>query len=1163
MFGFGFGFGFAGSLFFMDVTKENAKDVQGEFLLNPVLVKAKFGILEAELSALRKFGELHHDKIEGFIAEFYQWMYTLPEFNIFFTNAPLVEHVKQKQILYWKEFFSANITDVYLTNRERIGVIHAKIGLPIHSYCAAMTYSFVWWTKKIEAFRKDAAGSKEGSGFFSEIIIAFQKLIQLDIAIITHTYHKYTEKTWKDIASETQSIIEDMSRVTKAVVNGDYSMRLQADADKPLNISINQMIENLDKSDKENKRETWIKTGQTELADQLRGDQDLVKSADTMIHFLTTYLGASVGVFYLVTAAQELQLIASYAYTHRKNLSNKFKPGEGLIGQALLEKKILVVDDLPEDYLLVGSGLGSAASKSILIVPIMMDGKVFAVMELATLKEFTELHIDFITIIAESLAVTLESAQARSKMQELLQDSEEKSKVLEAQKKQMLTINKDLEEKALELKSSEEELKTQSEQLQASNEELEEKTQLLEEQKRNIERKNLELEASKKQLEEKAEELQTSGKYKSEFLSNMSHELRTPLNSLLILAQNLSANEEENLTEDQVKASQIIYNSGRDLLNLINDILDLSKVESGKLLIELEELNLQHVLDTCYEKIKPLAEQKKIDFSFQKTGTLPEIFIGDELRIEQILKNLLSNAIKFTESKGKVTLNVYIPEKSEVEAQSLKTEKIIAFAITDTGIGIDKKNKKIVFEAFKQSDGSISRKHGGTGLGLTISQQLAHILGGKVGLESELGKGSTFTLYLPIEENVKKSKNKTGSAKQNQKISLSNKKRERRTTPLILLIEDDKNFLNIMEKSLNHRGFLSLVASDGETGLKYAKEQLPDAIILDVGLPDIGGLSVLDALKADPETKNIPIHIVSGADVKRPALEKGALGYIQKPLDKTKLDLLINKASEVLDEPVQNILLVEDEDIQREAICKLLNSDNLSITLAKTGKEAEKQLRKARFHCMILDLKLPDMLGEELLEKISGDPAIILPPVIIHTARDLSEEEQKRLSTYTPTIILKTADAPERLTEEVALFLHKITEEKTFSSQSSSDVFTGKKILLVDDDMRNNIALGATLRKQGMQVITADNGEMALECLEKNDVVHMVLMDIMMPVMDGYTAMKKIREDQQLKDIPIIALTAKAMVGDKEKCIEAGANEYLAKPIDLEKLFTLMKVWIH
>ncbi|MCF6777210.1 response regulator [Thiotrichales bacterium 19X7-9] len=1153
----------------MTIMDEN-KNAQLSLLLEPGIVKSKFNISDKDLEILSLFGQKHNEDVDIFINDFYRWMQGLPEFSQFFQSSDTVERVKRQQIDYWHEFFRGQITSEYLKNRVRIGAVHANIGLPIHSYCAAMNYSSEWWKHKIESFKSETAkGTKAASATKAafELASAFNKLIQLDITIITETYHQNTQKRLQETLKETQNIVHDVTKVAESVIQGDYSTKL--DGETNLNIAINQMIDGLDMAAKENKREAWLKTGQAQLAEKLRGDLDMASLCHNTIEYIVKYLSAQVGVFYLLKGDQ-LILMGSYAYQHRKNLSNEFKIGEGIIGQTVLEKQSMIIENLPDDYLPIGSGLGSANARTLLIKPVVFEGNVKAIIEIGAFNKFEDIHLAFLDVVNDGIAVAIESAKSRDKMADLLKDSQVKSKELEAQSEKLEAINKDLEAQSEKIKASQEELKSQSDELQATNEELEEKTQALEEQKLDIERKNSDLEKSKQLLQDKASELQTSSKYKSEFLSNMSHELRTPLNSLLILAQSFMDNDDGNLSEDQIEKAGIIYNSGKDLLNLINDILDLSKVEAGKLKVELSQYSPETLVKSLHTSLDPLAKKNDINFKFNIGKTVTTKAVSDPMRLEQILKNLLSNAIKFTPPGGDVTLSVFKPEDDDHFSRNAlhDIDNIIAFAVKDTGIGITKEDQNAIFEAFQQVDGATNRKYNGTGLGLTISRQLAQLLGGEIQLESEVDQGSTFTLLVPVNlsgdmkvmitESTHKSENQAKKS-----VSSSN---TLNTEPLILVIEDDDQFKKILTSNLSDKKLQYVTTSTAKEGFEIARKRSPTAIILDVGLPDMSGLELLEQLKAHNDTKEIPVHIVSASDVKEKSITKGAVGFISKPLDKSKLMMLIDNASDVLQEPINKVLIVEDDQIQAQAIAKSIDSDHAEVSIASSAKEAVKILKSKRVHCMILDLKLPDKSGLDLLSEINNDQTIIQPAVIINTAKDITQKEEQQLNQYTPTIVLKGADSPQRLTDEVNLFLHKTGHKSQidysqFKTLKGIDL-SGYKIMLVDDDMRNNIALGSYLRKHGLETVIADNGQLALDCLEDNQDVDLVLMDVMMPVMDGYTTMKKIRAQKAYQSLPIIALTAKAMSEDRDKCIKAGANDYLTKPVDLEKLFNLMNVWL-
>lgn len=1151
---------------------ENIEDIDvSEFksLLDPAVVRAKFDISEDELRLLSEFGSSLDSDVKDFIEDFYVWMQKLAEYPQFFKNTGTVDRVKGEQIRYWNDFFKGDITNKYLRTRIHIGTVHARIGLPIHSYCSAMNFSMNWWTAKI----LEGKDEKLEQAARAQLVKIISKLIQLDVSLVTQTYHQQTQKKLQATLDETQKIVHDVTKVAQSVVEGDFTTTLKNDG--KLNVAINKMIKSLNESAEKNRREAWVKTGHAQLSERLSGDIDIPTLCSNAIDFLTKYFEAQVGVFYIINSDNELELMGSYAYQHRKNLSNKFKVGESLIGQAVLEKKTIIIENVPADYMKVSSGLGEATVKSLMVFPIVVEGHIKGVIEIGKLKDFNELHLELSNVVNEMIGVSLEVAKNKERMNELYEDSQRKSKALEEQSAKLEATNADLKEKAAKIKASEEELKQQSEELQATNEELEEKTEALEAQKRDIEKKNRDLQESKRLIEEKAKELQRSGKYKSEFLSNMSHELRTPLNSLLILSQTLMENTDGNMSDEQVEQAGIINQSGKDLLNLINDILDLSKVEAGKLNIESESFVIEDLVDGLNTMLSPVAKNNQVNFSCQCSSSLPQTLISDPMRIEQILKNLLSNALKFTDKGGDVTLKVGKAESSQKFINSnLKPESTIFFAVRDTGIGIPDDEQDTIFKAFQQVDGSINRRYGGTGLGLTISRQLAELLGGEIQLQSKVGEGSTFTLFLPLEKGEDIAKpDDTMSALDDILQANAPTGATKREKPLVLLIEDDPNFKDILENSLQERSVDFLSCSLGEEGVNLAKKHLPTAIILDVGLPDVSGLSVLETLRSDKKTANIPVHIVSAADVRTSSIQKGAVGFINKPVDKEGLSKLLDNASTIIQEPIKEVLIVEDNEIERDAIIKSIDSDNIHISYASSAAEAEGILKQKRVHCMILDLHLPDASGKDFLQKISDNPNIVLPAIIVHTAQDITPEEEQELNAYAPSVVLKSADSQSRLSDEVNLFLHKITadespvESNVFKSlpkveSKGTQDFKGRKILLVDDDMRNNIALGSYLRRHGLETITADNGELALSRLKENKDIDLVFMDIMMPVMDGYTTMQHIREDETNKELPIIALTAKAMSDDRKKCIESGANDYLTKPVDLDKLFSVMRVWL-
>ncbi|MGZ8830135.1 MAG: response regulator, partial [Thermoanaerobaculia bacterium] len=870
-------------------------------------------------------------------------------------------------------------------------------------------------------------------------------------------------------------------------------------------------------------------------------------------------------------------------------------------------------------------------------------GEVKAVIELASFLPFSQIHQLFLDQLAETVGVVINMIAANMRTAELLEQSQSltlelqsQSEELRNQQDELKRSNAELEAQATTLRTSEELLKDQQEELQQVNEELEEKASLLAEQNRKVESKNEEVEAARLALEEKAEQLALSSKYKSEFLANMSHELRTPLNSLLILARLLGENKDGNLTPKQVEFAQTILSSGSDLLSLINDVLDLSKVEAGKMDVTPTDVQLEEVKDFVQRNFDALADQKGLTFNVDLASDLPPAIHTDGGRLQQVLKNLLSNAFKFTH-EGNVTLTVRRAEKGRrFQNQVLeKSSEVLAFAVTDTGVGIPKEKQRLIFEAFQQADGTTSRKYGGTGLGLSISREIARLLGGEIRVESTEDKGSTFTLFLPARyvpldrgpnwQPSDDSQNYISSSRQAQpnKYAEESKWAAPRTTPgpgspsrasasrdqrrrspggvgdalqyrperrsvaqtvipddreaieegdrTVLIVENDQNFARVLLDMARDKGFKGVVELDGGAGLMTAREVRPDAITLDVDMPGMNGLEVLDRLKRDPETRHIPVHIISGVEQKREGLKAGAMAYLTKPVSKDALDDAFSRISSFIDTVPKSLLVVEDNDAQRQSIVELIAHDDVDIVAVGSAEDALMQLENRRFDCMVLDLGLKgEMTGFDLLEKVKSDTAKSELPIIIYTGRELSAQDETRIKKYAETIILKDVKSPERLLDETALFLHrieaKLPEQKRKMLEHLHDadsVVAGKKVLVVDDDVRNIFSLTSMLEDHGMVVRFAENGRQALDQLNKDPEVDAVLMDIMMPEMDGYETTRAIREMEQFKTLPIIALTAKAMKGDREKCIAAGASDYITKPVDTDQLLSLLRVWLY
>ena len=933
-----------------------------------------------------------------------------------------------------------------------------------------------------------------------------------------------------------------------------------------------------------NDNNQWMQSSIVKIGDLLQGEKTIVDLGNQVLTALADILDFQIASIFFNNDG-ELELASSYSYNVRKSNLSKFKFGEGLVGQSALEQKTLIYTDVPDDYISIKSGLGEITPSVIVVIPLIYQKEVIAVIEMGSTKEITQTKLNFLSQISENLAVGFNSINTRTEMKVLLSKTQAQSEELRVQQEELVSSNKELEEQTNALKVSEEELQQQQEELRVTNEELEEKTKFLELQKTDIENKNDELEIVGIDLERKATELEAASKYKSEFLANMSHELRTPLNSLLILSGSLSENKEGNLNEEQVESAEIIYKSGNDLLTMINDILDLSKIESGKMDVNIASVKISSISDNINDYFKLSAKQKNIDFIITTDNNVPLQISTDQQKVEQIIKNFMSNALKFT-SNGSITL--HFSAKQDMGDSKQNTLRI---SVIDTGIGIPEDKQNAIFEAFQQADGSISRKFGGTGLGLSISRELAKLLGGKIHLESKVGEGSDFTFYLPIVDNIEKSASNKVTNQIVEKVE-NNQTDLKDQAPsmfddsrpdfidddfeiiadgdeVILVIEDDHTFAKILYKQCNERGFKCVVSPTGEYGIVIADKLTPSAIILDIKLPGIDGWRVLDLLKENPNTRHIPVHIMSGDNETIAASSKGAIGYLTKPIKKGVLDEAFGKIESFINKKTGNLLLVEDDDNLRRSIKILIGDENVSITDAPSGEEALELLIENHYDCMILDLGLSDMTGFDLIEKINKSK-ISRPPIIVYTGKDLTKKENEMLEKYAESIIIKGVKSEERLLDETALFMHRVIADMPNKQQTviksmhaSEDVFKDKTVLIVDDDMRNIFALKKVLSDQNMIVTRADNGKAALEIIKNNPKFDIILMDIMMPEMDGYETMRAIRKMVDQRDVPIIALTAKAMKEDRQKCIEAGANEYMAKPIVIEKLLSLLRVWLY
>jgi CheY-like chemotaxis protein/CHASE3 domain sensor protein len=922
-------------------------------------------------------------------------------------------------------------------------------------------------------------------------------------------------------------------------------------------------------------RESWLRAGQLGLSGLMQGDLPLDRLGDNILRYLSEYLNAQVGAIFIAEGSS-LRRVAGFGLPGDFEAAS-VRPGDGLAGQAAKDNRPLRVRDVPQDYLPVSSGTGRAAPAELLIAPASVDGRVYAVVEFGFFGKVSAAKEQLLDRASEAIGAAVRAARDRSRLEDLLQETQQQAQELQNREEELRVNNEELEEQSRALRESRTQLESQQAELEQINAQLEEQTQVLEHQKESLVK-------SHAVLSQKSAELQRANAYKSEFLANMSHELRTPLNSTLILAKLLADNKDGNLNETQVKYAQTISAAGNDLLSLINDVLDLSRIEAGKIEVAPESVSISEVLVPLNEMFQPAAAEKGLKLVAAVDPGAPHHIDTDPQRLRQILRNLLSNALKFTQ-RGEIELRV----------TSSTPPGTVSFAVRDTGVGIEPHQHEVIFEAFRQADGSIHRKFGGTGLGLSISRDLARLLGGGIAVNSTPGAGSTFTLTIPVRYSVAAAPAPApapvtpgaGSTSSPAAHALApdsaalargrvadDRDSLRPGARLILVVEDDESFGFILRDLSHEMGFQAVVVQSAGDALIAAAQFQPSAILLDMNLPDFSGLGVLDQLKRNPRTRHIPVHVVSVADYRREALELGAVGYALKPAKREELVAALERLERRLAQSVRRVLVVEDDPRQRESIRQLLSNADVQITGAASANEALRELSTTTFDCVVLDFNLPDLTGYDLLEKMAKQEEVSFPPVIVYTGRALSRDEEQRLGRYSKSIIIKDARSPERLLDEVTLFLHQVESKLSPSHQqmlrtarSRDDALEGRRILVVEDDVRNIFALSSLFEPNGAAVEIARNGREALDALAKSrqpgsSPIDMVLMDIMMPEMDGLTAMREIRKLPEWKKLPIIALTAKAMKDDQEKCLAAGANDYIAKPLDVERLLSLVRVWM-
>ncbi|HEY2113781.1 MAG TPA: HAMP domain-containing protein, partial [Candidatus Angelobacter sp.] len=976
--------------------------------------------------------------------------------------------------------------------------------------------------------------------------------------------------TWKDLTGNVNLLADNLTNqvraiaeVATAVTKGDLTRSIQVEASgevAELKDNINTMIDNLRLTTERNTEQDWLKTNLARFTGMLQGQRDLTTVGRMLLSELAPLVNAQQGVIYQMETEESgsMTLLSAFANGPEGHLQ-RLKTGEGLVGQCASDKRRMLITDIPPHTVPVRSGLFEAIPRNVIVLPVLFEDRVKAVIELASLSAFTASHLSFLEQLTASIGIVLNSIEATMQTEGLLKQSQ-----------QLAT-----------------ELQTQQKELQQTNEQLAQKAQQLAEQNVEVERKNQEIEQARRALEEKAKELALTSKYKSEFLANMSHELRTPLNSILVLGQQLSDNPDANLTPKQVEFARTIHGAGTDLLNLISDILDLSKIESGTVSVEAEEVFFASLLDMVGRPFRHEAEARKLSFELQQDTNLTRSLVTDSKRLQQVLKNLLSNAFKFTEHGG-VRLSVSLAGSGWSKNHPIlnNAASVIAFEVSDTGIGIAQDKQRIIFEAFQQADAGTSRKYGGTGLGLAISRELASLLGGEIQLHSSPGKGSTFTLYLP-QTYVGPTSSIIGTAGDRNTATTAQVALASLAEPavehieddrnnlhpgdaVLLIVEDDPHYARILCDLSRDKGFKVLVAMRGAEALSLAREFRPTAVSLDVFLPDMLGWTVLNHLKQEPTTRHIPVQMLTMDEDWHHGLSRGAFSFVTKPTTTDGIEAALARIKEYTKPRRKQLLVVEDNPAEQLSIRELLGYDDVDVTVAATGLEALDLVSSKQFDCAVLDLRLPDMTGFEVLEQLRDESAVHDLPVVVFTGKELSAEEDARLHTLARSVVVKDVESPERLLDETALFLHRVVADLPAEKQRmldrlhrSDEALVGKKVLVVDDDVRNIFALSSVLERRGMMVLTAGTGREAISTLESTEDMAIVLMDIMMPEMDGYETMQVIRQNPAFRRLPIIALTAKAMKGDREKCLEAGASEYLAKPVNTDQLLSALRMWLH
>lgn len=1032
--------------------------------------------------------------------------------------------------------------------------------------------------KRLLSFRTEELNSFSR---YTPVLIVLASLLALIITVffyrkVSTDYNARVllQEKLEQLNEVTAKRIETIQSIASEISSGNYKIRLDdvaKDALGNLAGSLNSMAESLQYSFGLLEDKEWMQSGIAKLNDQMVGEKDIKTLANDMLIHIVEHTKSNVAALYILEDDKNLYLTGSYALTPNEK-SHKIAIGEGLVGQCLKSGKLILLDQIPETDVTISYATGQTKPVNVVAFPVKRDGVIIGVLELASLNHYAQRKLDFFNNISANIGIAIYTAQSRKRIQEFLEETQAQAEELQAQHSELEGLNAELEAQTQKIQASEEELRVQQEELLQSNQELEERTSLLEEKNQLIQERNID-------IQQKAEQLEQSTKYKSEFLANMSHELRTPLNSILLLSKLMADNED--LDKEYTEYAAVIQSSGQGLLSLIDEILDLSKIEAGKMDLEIHDVKLEEVLTDMRSLFKPIAQDKKLALEVSLTDELPDLIATDKMRLEQILKNLLSNAFKFT-TEGTVSLILAVNH----------IQKTISFKVKDTGIGIPKSKIGLVFEAFQQADGSTRRKFGGTGLGLSISRELAKLLGGDIKLESEENVGSEFTLTIPLNyhdtEAILVAQKKESEIQEKQYFAAIEEAEERFTVThipgdvaddrdsitandkVILIIEDDTPFAKTLLDFTRKRNYKGIVAVRGDVGIEMANQYNPLAILLDIQLPIKDGWQVMEELKSNPKTRHIPVHIMSSLSMKRESLLKGAVDFINKPVALEHMKQIFEKLEVALSRSPKQVLIVEENEQHAKALSYFLETSNIQTRVVKNVNESIEALSKKEVDCVILDMGVPDKNAYETLEIIKKNEGLENLPIIIFTGKSLSKGEESRIKQYADSIVLKTAHSYQRILDEAGLFLHLIEENQKQQKPSLrktlaglNDVLKDKVVLIADDDVRNIFSLTKALEQHQMKILPAVDGKDALKVLAENPKVDVVLMDMMMPELDGYQTTQEIRKMQLYKQLPILAVTAKAMMGDREKCIAAGASDYISKPVDVDQLVSLLRVWLY